>query len=143
MSNVQQLRDWSDFLDAQMAHCEQGMIRKTGHSHVADEVNVAFLKTDENFAKPVVEAAVESFVRDNSWPPLQRREYRHLQLRAHCARAAVLAVLAGGPVAQMIQARMPDLADRDRMIRWLLIESWNVGGKAFIESTTDAFLKNL
>lgn len=139
-----QLRVWSDFLDVQMAHFEHGIIGETGHSHVADEVNTAFLKTDDDFARADIEAAVASFIQDHSWPPLRAREYRHLQLRAYCARGAILAVLSGqAPIAQMIKKRMPDLDDRERTIRWLFVESWNLGGSAFIEGMTDAFLKNL
>jgi hypothetical protein len=143
MDSTKELRDWSDFLDTQMAHFEAEIIREKGHSHVADEINAAFLKTDDDLAREDVEAAVISFIRNGSWPQVHAREYLHLTLRAYAAGGTLLAILGGHPLAQEIQAKMPKLDDRAHMIRWLFIECWNKGGKVLIAEMTDAFLQNV
>lgn len=168
MSEVKQLQQWSDFLDAQMAHFDDGIMRESGGPHVAEEVNTAFLTTDEDLVRPAVEEAVKAFVRDGVWPQkMSKREYLHLIFRAYTARGAILivllAILDGSPVAAAIRAalpaqfanldpkpvagairaQLPPLDDRERMIHWLFIESWNKGGKRFLEAMTNDFLKNV
>jgi hypothetical protein len=143
MDSTKELRDWSDFLDTQMAHFEEGIIREKGRSHVADEINAAFLKTDDDLARQDVEAAVISFIRNGSWPQVRAREYLHLMLRAYAARGTLLEILGRHPLAQAIQATIPKLDDRAHMIRWLFIEHWNKGGKVLIAAMTDAFLQNV
>ncbi len=134
------LQQRSDFLDAQMAIFEAGIVRELGHPFVADEVNTAFLQTDEDLIRPALKRAIEAFIKEGEWPRLDHRHYLHLQFRAFTARSAVLAVLDGGPAAEAVQKQMPNLEHRNRMIRWLFIDSWRLGGKAYLAAKTEAFL---
>lgn len=99
------LRQWSDFLDAQIADLEAGVVRELGHSFIADEVNTAFLQTDEDLARPALKSAVEMFVTKGEWPPLDYRHYLHLQLRAFAARGALLPLIDGTPPADALESK--------------------------------------
>jgi hypothetical protein len=162
---VKQLWWWSQFLDAQAAYFNAATLREVGHLRVADEINVAFLKTDDVIALPEIEKAVNVFIRDGAWPQkLGERVYHHLSAhRAFLARKLILTVLLAmlddgdpsaadirgqlrfigdpKPAAARIRTEMPDLDDRKRMIHWLFIDMWNKHGKTFLDGLTDAFLK--
>jgi hypothetical protein len=41
-----------------------------------------------------------------------------------------------------LRVPMPDSGDFVEFVRWLLIDTWNVGGPAYIKTLTDVFLAN-
>ena len=135
------LQKWDAFLAAQGTYFDACIVKLIGHPHVADEESVAFLQVDDKLAKPAVEKAAAAFIRDGTWPTLDYRECLHLILRAHVARATILAVLGGTPQAMAIKAALPDLENRGAAIRWFLVDLWNVAGKPFLAGMADDFLK--
>jgi hypothetical protein len=161
---VTKLEYWLDFLEAQVEHFNAAIMREDGHLRVADEINTAFLKTDDAIVGPEIEKAVRAFIRDGAWPQkLGARKYRHLSFRANGARPALLTVILSklddddprvalirpqlpgvdnpklvGPV---IRAGMPDLDDKERMIPWLFIDTWKARGQAHLDALTNTFLK--
>jgi hypothetical protein len=63
----------------------------------------------------------------------------HLEFRTFTARTVILDILneEGG---EAIKKQMPNLENRSRMIRWLFLDIWELGGKAFLSAMTDDFL---
>jgi hypothetical protein len=165
---VKKLEYWLVFLEDQVAYFNAATMREEGHLRVADEINVAFLKTDDAIAGPEIEKAVNVFVRDGAWPQkMGERKYHLLSLRAYAARQAILTVIFAklddddplvtairpqlhiknpkltkllGPA---IRAAMPDLDDKKRMIHWLFIDTWKKGGERNLDALTDTFLKTV
>lgn len=117
----------------------------TGHAHIPDEINVAFLETDDDIAKETIERAVDGFIRDEMWPPLPYRECLHLSLRTSAARAVIRDALGATPTSaanqMIIERSVPDLDDRDYAFRWFLVVLWNAFGKIFLVKMADDWLK--
>jgi hypothetical protein len=135
------LEGWDNRLAAQNAYFDICVAKHIGHVQVADEKNVAFLRVDQGLAKPVIEKAVAAFIREGSWPALTHREYLHLIVRIRLARKVLAAILQATPQGMVIKIQMPDLGNRERAIRWFLVELWNLGGKAFLAAMADDFSK--
>jgi hypothetical protein len=38
------------------------------------------------------------------------------------------------PAGIVMRSQMPDLQNREHAIRWLLVDLWNLGGRAFLEA---------
>jgi hypothetical protein len=138
MISDEELRKWSHFLDAQMAHFEICFAREKGGPHVADEVNTAFLEADEKFEKDAIHQAILLFIETNCWPDLSARQALLLTFRAHAARHVLLETLAGRAVG--ILAKAPDPKNDRKFIHWLLIDAWSTGGPAFLKNLSEAFL---
>jgi hypothetical protein len=134
------LEAWDNRLAAQNIYFNMCVAKKIGHTHVADEKNVAFLRTDQGLAKPAVEKAVAAFIREGSWPALTHREYFHLIVRIQLARKVVAAIRQGSPQGMVVKSQMPDLGNREHAIQWFLIDLWNLGGKAFLAAMARDFL---
>jgi hypothetical protein len=126
------LEAWDNRLAAQNIYFNLCLAKKIGHTHVADENNVAFLRTDQGLAKPSVEKVIAAFIREGSWPALTHREYQHLIIRIQLARKVTAAILQGTPQGMVVKSQMPDLGNREHAIRWFLIDLWNLAGKAFL-----------
>jgi hypothetical protein len=126
------LEAWDNRLTAQNVYFDMCVAKHTGHRHVADEKNVAFLRIDQGLAKPAIEKAVAAFIREGSWPALTHREHLHLIVRIRLARKVVAAIRQGTPQGMVVKSLMPDLVNREHAIRWFLVDLWNLGGKAFL-----------
>jgi hypothetical protein len=126
------LEAWDNRLAAQNVYFDVCVAKRIGHTHIADEKNVAFLRVDQGLAKPTIEKAVAAFVREGSWPALTHREHLHLIVRIQLARKIVAAIRQGTPQGMVVKSQMPDLGNREDAIRWFLIDLWNLGGKAFL-----------
>src|SRR5215469_7373361 len=64
------LQSWDNRLAAQSVYFDMCVAKHLGHTHITDEKNIAFLRVDQGLAKPVIEKAVASFIREGSWPGL-------------------------------------------------------------------------
>jgi hypothetical protein len=133
------LQSWDNRLAAQNIYFDMCIAKKIGHAHIADERNVAFLRTDQGLAKPSVEKAVAAFIREGSWPTLTHRECLHLVVRIQLARKVLAAILQETPQGMVVKSQMPDLGNREHAIRWLLVDLWNLGGKAFLAAMARDF----
>lgn len=134
------LQQWSDFLDAQMAHFESVIVAGRGRPHSADATNVAFLAVDEVLLRDELDEAAEQFIRANEWPTLDAKRALHLQHRAYAASGLLLSLLQLESLPPGSVAGMPDLSERDAVIRWLLIDLWKLAGPSYIEALTDRFI---
>jgi hypothetical protein len=135
------LEAWDNRLAAQNIYFDMCVAKKIGHAHVADEKNVAFLRIDQGLAKPTIEKIVTAFIRVGSWPALTHREYLHLIVRIQLARKILAAILQATPQGMVLKSQMPDLGNREHAIRWLLVDLWNLGGKAFLAAMADDLSK--
>jgi len=131
---------WDNRLGAQNVYFDMCVTKHIGHGHVAHEKNVAFLRIDQGLAKPAIEKAVASFIRDGSWPALTHREHLHLIVRIKLARKVVAAIRQGTPQGMVVKSLMPDLGNREHAIHWFLVDLWNLGGKAFLAAMARDFL---
>jgi len=134
------LEAWDNRLAAQNVYFDMRVAKHAGRGHVADEKNVAFLRIDQGLAKPVIEKAVATFIRESSWPALTHREHLHLIVRIQLARKVVAAIRQGTPQGMVVKSLMPDLGNREDAIRWFLVDLWNLGGKAFLAAMARDFL---
>ena len=135
------LQSWDNRLAAQNIYFDMCIAKKIGHAHVADEKNVAFLRIDQGLAKRSVEKAVAAFIREGSWPALSHRECLHLVVRIQLARKVLAAILQETPQGMVVKSQMPDLGNREHAIQWLLLDLWNLGGKAFLMAMANDFSK--
>jgi hypothetical protein len=126
------LEAWDNRLAAQSVYFDRCVAKHIGRGHVVDEKNVAFLRVDQGLAKRAIEKAVLAFINDGGWPALTHREYLHLIVRVQLARKVLAAILHATPPGMVIRSQMPDLQNREHMIQWLLVDLWNLGGKAFL-----------
>jgi hypothetical protein len=126
------LEAWDNRLAAQNIYFDTCVAKKIGHARIADEKNVAFLRIDQGLAKPAIEKAVTTFIREGSWPALTHREHLHLIVRIQLARKIVAAIREGTPQGMVVKSQMPDLGNREHAIRWFFVDLWNLGGKAFL-----------
>jgi hypothetical protein len=133
------LQSWDNRLAAQNIYFDMCIAKKIGHAHIADERNVAFLRTDQGLAKPLVEKAVGVFIREGSWPTLTHRECLHLTVRIQLARKVLAAILQETPQGMVVKSQMPDLGNREHAIQWFLVDLWNLGGKAFLAAMARDF----
>src|SRR5436190_20355797 len=83
---------WDNRLGAQNVYFDMCVTKHIGHGHVAPEQNVAFLRIDQGLAKPAIEKAVASCIRDGSWPALTHRERLHRIVRINLAGNVVAAI---------------------------------------------------
>jgi hypothetical protein len=135
------LEAWDNRLAAQNVYFDMCVARHIDHGHVTDEKNVAFLRIDQGLAKPVIEKAVATFIRESSWPALTHREHMHLIVRIRLARKVIAAIRQGTPQGMVVKSLMPDLGNREHAIRWFLVDLWNLGGKAFLAAMARDFLE--
>ena len=126
------LEAWDNRLAAQNVYFDMRVAKHAGRGHVADEKNVAFLRIDQGLAKPVIEKAVATFIRESSWPALTHREHLHLIVRIQLAQKVVATIRQGTPQGMVVKSQMPDLANREHAIRWFLVDLWTLAGKAFL-----------
>jgi hypothetical protein len=133
------LEAWDNRLAAQNVYFDVCVAKHIGHTHIADQKNVAFLRVDQGLAKPTIEKAVAAFVREGSWPALTHREHLHLIVRIQLARKVVAAIRQGTPQGMVVKSQMPDLGNREHAIRWFLVDLWNLGGKAFLAAMARDF----
>ncbi len=133
------LEAWDNRLAAQNVYFDTCVARHIGHARVTDEKSVASLRVDQGLAKPVIEKAVATFLREGSWPALTYRECLHLIVRIQLARKVLGNILQATPPGMVIKSQMPDLATREHAIRWFLVDLWNLGGKAFLAAMADDF----
>jgi hypothetical protein len=134
------LEAWDNRLAAQNVYFDMCIAKHADHAHVAAEKNVAFLRVDQGLAKPAVEKAVATFIREGYWPALTHREYLHLIVRIQLARKVVAAIRQGTPQGMVVKSQMPDLGSREHAIQWFLVDLWNLGGKAFLAAMARDFL---
>jgi len=135
------LEAWDNRLAAQNIYFDMFLAKKIGHAHVADEKNVAFLRTDQGLAKPAIEKAVTAFIRKGCWPTLTHREHLHLIVRIQLARKVLAAILQATPQGMVVRSQMPDLGNREHTIWWFLVDLWNLGGKAFLAAMAHDLVK--
>jgi hypothetical protein len=135
------LQAWDNRLAAQNVYFDMCVAKHTGHTHVFDEKDLAFLRVDQGLAKPAIEKIVTAFIREGSWPALTRRESLHLIARVLLARKVLAAILQATPQGIVVKSQMPDLGNREHAIRWFLVDLWNLGGKAFLAAMADDFSK--
>jgi hypothetical protein len=135
------LEAWDNRLAAQNVYFDMCIARKNAQAPVADEKNVAFLRTDQGLAKPLVEKAVATFIREGSWPALTHREHLHLIVRIQLARKIASAIREGTPQGMVVKSQMPDLGNREQTIQWFLVDLWNLAGKAFLAAMARDFLE--
>ena len=126
------LEAWDNRLAAQHVYFDMCVAKQIGHARVADAKSIASLRVDQGLAKPAIEKAVGTFIREASWPPLTHREYLHLIIRIQLARKVVAAIRDGTPQGMVVKSQMPDLGNREYAIRWFLVDLWNLAGKAFL-----------
>ena len=126
------LQAWDNRLAAQNVYFDMCVAKHTGHTHIFDEKDLAFLRVDQGLAKPAIEKIVTAFIREGSWPALTRRESLHLIARVLLARKVLAAILQATPQGIVVKSQMPDLGNREHAIRWFLVDLWNLGGKAFL-----------
>jgi hypothetical protein len=126
------LEAWDNRLAAQNVYFGMCIAKQIGHTHNADEKDVAFLRVDQGLAKPAIEKAVAAFIREGSWPAMTHREHLHLIVRIQLARKVLAAIRDGTPQGMVVKSQMPDLANREHAIQWFLVDLWNLGGKAFL-----------
>jgi hypothetical protein len=126
------LEAWDNRLAAQHVYFDMCVARQIGGARVANEKSVASLRVDQGLAKPAIEKAVGTFIREASWPALKHREYLHLIIRIQLARKVVAAIRDGTPQGMVVKSQMPDLGNREYAIRWFLVDLWNLAGKAFL-----------
>ena len=112
-----------------------------GQARVADEKSVASLRVDQGLAKPAIEKAIATFIRESSWPALTHREHLHLIVRIQLARKVIGAIRDGTPQGMVVKSQMPDLGNREHAIQWFLIELWNLAGKAFLAAMARDFFE--
>jgi hypothetical protein len=136
------LESWDNRLAAQNVYFEACVAKHIGHVHVVDEKNLAFLRVDQGLVKPSIEKAVTAFISKGAWPALTHREYLHLIVRIQLARKVLAAILQATPPGMVIRSQMPDLQNREHTIRWLLVDLWNLGGKAFLAAMAHDLPKN-
>ena len=72
---------WDNRLAAQNVYFDMCLAKQIGYARVVDDKSIASLRVDQGLAKPAIEGAVGSFIRDGSWPPVTHREYLHLIVR--------------------------------------------------------------
>ena len=135
------LEAWDNRLAAQHVYFDMCVAKQIGHARVADAKSIASLRVDQGLAKPAIEKAVGTFIREASWPPLTHREYLHLIIRIQLARKVVAAIRDGTPQGMVVKSQMPDLGNREHAIQWLLLDLWNLGGKAFLTAMANDFSK--
>src|SRR4030095_125247 len=135
------LEAWANRLAAQNVYFDTCVARHIGHAHNADGKNVAFLRVDQGLAKPAIERAVTTFIREGSWPALTHRECLHLIVRIQLARKVLGNIIEATPPGMVIKSQMPDLGNREHAIWWFLVDLWNLGGKAFLAAMADDFSK--
>ena len=141
-SEVPLLEAWDNRLAAQNIYFDVCLAKKIRHARVADEKNVAFLRMDQGLAKPAIEKAVTAFIREGFWPTLTHREHLHLIVRIQLARKVLAAILQATPQGMVVRSQMPDLGNREDTIQWLLVDLWNLGGKAFLGAMARDFVGN-
>ena len=88
-----------------------------------------------------IENAIADFVRDGVWPSLEYRECLHLLFRLHVAQKLIVAVLSNTAQGKAIAPALPDLQNRSRSAQWFLLHLWNMGGKAFLSTMADDWLR--
>jgi hypothetical protein len=135
------LEAWANRLAAQNVYFDTCVAKQIGHAHSADGKSVAFLRVDQGLAKPAIEKAVVTFIRDGSWPALTHRECLHLIVRIQLARKVLGNIIEATPPGMVIKSQMPDLGNREHAIWWFLVDLWNLGGKAFLAAMADDFSK--
>jgi hypothetical protein len=136
------LQAWDNRLAAQNVYFEMCVAKHTGHAHAVDEKGIAFLRVDQELARPAIEKAVATFIREGFWPALTHRECLHLVFRIYLARKVLAAVLQATPPGMVVKSQMPDLQNREHTIQWLLVDLWNWGGKAFLAAMAQDLPKN-
>ncbi|MEO8439266.1 MAG: hypothetical protein ABI540_03490, partial [Spartobacteria bacterium] len=101
---------------------------------------VAFLEMNDKIVKEKVEVAAREFALSESWPQwLTGDQVKNLAHRVHAGRGLLQAILGRQlPNAQLL--RMPRSNDREKFIRWLLVERWNMGGAAYLRALTNRYL---
>ena len=135
------LEAWDNRLAAQSVYFDRCVARQNGHTQIADEKDVAFLRVDQGLAKPLIEKAVTAFIGDGSWPALTHREHLHLIVRIRLARKVLAAIRQGTPQGMVVKSQMPELTNRENAIRWFLLDLWNLAGKAFLAAMASDFLE--
>jgi hypothetical protein len=134
------LQSWDNRLAAQNVYFDICIAKRIGHTHITDEKNVTFLRVNQGLAKPAVEKAVAAFIRQGSWPALTHRECLHLVVRIQLARKVLASILQATPQGMVVKSQMPDLGNREHAIQWLLVDLWNLAGKAFLAAMAHDFL---
>jgi hypothetical protein len=140
MISDRDLQRWDDLLAEQMLTLDAAHVTTTGKPHVASSELVAFLKMNNDLVKERVEQAVAAYADTEQWPAwLTGDQIVNLTHRAHAARGLLQSMLKRQlPNAQTL--RMPKANDHRRFLRWLLIDTWNLMGAAYIAALTNRFL---
>jgi hypothetical protein len=63
MISKHDVQRWVDFVDAQMAEFDRGIVAATGKPYAPDAVSVAFLQVDDSLLKQKIEQAVDRFIK--------------------------------------------------------------------------------
>jgi hypothetical protein len=111
-----------------------------GGRFVADETDAAFLKFDDSVNRPIIDQAVRDFVRSGVWPAALTFAQLDNLMHRLAATSYLLQQLLKGTGDQVIGIPIVDPGDYAKFAQWLLIDTWNVGGTAYIKGLTDAFL---
>jgi hypothetical protein len=135
------LEAWDNRLAAQNVYLDRCVAKHVGHARIADEKDVAFLRTDQGLAKPAIEKAVTAFIREGFWPVLTHREHLHLIVRVQLARKVLAAILQATPQGMVVKSQMPDLGNREQTIWWFLVDLWNLAGKGFLAAMARDFVE--
>jgi hypothetical protein len=128
------LEAWDNRLAAQSAYFSVCLARHTSAPRLVGEECLALLQSSEQRARRRIEKAVATFIRTGTWPVLTRREYLLLIVRIQLARKVLGAIQQATPAGIVMRSQMPDLQNREHAIRWLLVDLWNLGGRAFLEA---------
>lgn len=142
MISDRDLQRWDAFLAAEIIHLGAVHIAATGHPHRANPELVAFLKMNNGLFKEKVEMAIGQCAEGKRWPAwLTGDQIVNIHHRAELARVTLQAALTR-QLPDLHKLRPPEAKDRQRFIRWLLIDLWNVGGVLYIDALTNEFLIN-
>jgi hypothetical protein len=140
-SLIDRLWPWAQFLDAQTAVFNAGILKATnGVGHIPDEASVAFLATENDLLSDRISDLIEEFIKTGRWAATRENEWLHLRNRADGASGLLLRVFRNQLRPENIRPGMPDPSDRPQFIRWLFLDTWAVGGKAYIQALTDKWL---
>lgn len=121
---------------------ETAMRRFSGGTLRPEETDVAHLLLDNLTHREEIESAISYFVQNEAWPKLSFALFRLLLIRMYAANVLVLALVSHRLHATECTSPLPaDLADRARMICWLLVDTWNGASGEFLEDYGEVFAR--
>lgn len=129
---------WRDFLNGAIAPLENsGAVLPLSPDR---DLFIFTVIANALLARERVELAIEHYIVACQWPDLNAEDTIYVLHRALAARCLVQAMLINPSIESQLKPAPPSPAARAPFIRWLLIETWERAGAAFMDEWAKDYL---